>query len=276
MQTLTMQTRRVTFYLGPTGLPSWLIKSIHQQCKHFSGETCLVKVQTLQHVDVKDYLNVLTLAFHPFDLCQIVIRGDDEQTLQTQAESLKHFLQQECLVLDSETIQSSNKPSNWGLFQAQVFDIEKELASFLKLYSLINQSSDSAQIEKKFCLRWIAKLAQSEDAECLEQQLNQREALSSTAMKGGVALPHVMTEAVTIPQILILTNPQPLDWGSAFGPVTHIIALLIPKNANPQTLYAVRDLATQLIKQPMNEFICQHHTPLELQAIISCLMKLER
>ncbi len=270
-----MHTRRITFYLGSTGLPSWLLKSIHQQVKPSHSDVSLIKVQTLQQVNVKDYLNVLTLAFHPFELCQLVLSSEDQNLLEQQVVGLKTHLQQECLVLDSDTIQSTRKISNLGLFNAQVFDIERELASFLKLYSLICRSGDPQLAEKKFCLRWIAKFAQSDSPEQLEQELYRREALSSTGMQSGLALPHVMSDTVSTPQIMILTSPVAIDWLSPFGPVTHIIALLLPINANKETLMAVRHLATPFIKPEVNEFICQHYTPLELQAIVSCLMKLE-
>lgn len=282
-----MQTRRITFYLGEAGLPSWLIKGIHQQVKAFDGDVTLIKVQSLQSVNIQDYFNIMQLAFQPFELCQLVLRGNcASPTFTSQVHKLNLFLQNECLVLNASTsIQEhsqdntsaqaqDNKPSKMGLFHTQLFHIDKALTNFLKLYSLVKQSEDDTGAEKQFCLRWIAKFAQTTDPIQLEQQLNQREQLSSTGMKGGIALPHIISDTVTTPQLIILTQHNHIDWLSSFGPVTHVIALLIPKPPSADALLAVRHLVTTLIKPEVCEFICQHDNQLELQAILTCFMQL--
>lgn len=116
-----MQNKRITFYLGSTGLPIWLIKGIHQQVKPFVGSVNLIKVQSLQQVDVKDYLSAMTLAFHPFELCQLVLTGENAEQYQSQ---LINFLQTDCFVIETPATNASTTSNN-SLFQIQCFDIEK-------------------------------------------------------------------------------------------------------------------------------------------------------
>lgn len=266
-----MQNKRITFYLGSTGLPTWLIKGIHQQLTSFLGTASLLKVQSLQQVNVKDYLNAMTLAFHPFELCQLVLTGKDAEQYQSQ---IITFLQQDCFVIET-TENHSISTTNNSLFQIQCVDIEKELINFTKLYSALENDKAESLIQKKYCLKKLSRLTQSQNAQAIEEALIKREMLSSTAMVNGVALPHLLNPAIGKPQILILTTDTQINWGNHFPPVTHIIALMLPIQTNKQMLLAVRHLATALINPDMNTFICQHKHHSELQAIITCLMKLD-
>lgn len=272
-----MQNKRITFYLGSTGLPTWLIKGIHQQVKPFVGSVTLIKVQSLQQVDVKDYLSAMTLAFHPFELCQLVLAGEDTEQYQAQ---LITFLQTDCFVIETQTT-SAPTTSNNSLFQIQCFDIEKELNNFTKLYTALYTEQKTADqkdqlIQKQYCLKRLSQLTQNQDSHALEEALKKREALSSTAMNNGVALPHLLNAAIDKPQLIIFTSNTPLDWGSNFPPVTHIIALMLPIDASKQTLLTVRHLAMALVNSEVNQFICQHRHHSELQAIITCFMKLDK
>ncbi|MCF7354977.1 PTS sugar transporter subunit IIA [Vibrio sp. CK2-1] len=267
-----MQNKRITFYLGSTGLPTWLIKGIHQQVKAFVGSVTLIKVQSLQQVDVKDYLSAMTLAFHPFELCQLVLTGEDAEQYQSQ---LITFLQTDCFVIETQA-SSSPTSSNNSLFQIQCFDIEKELNNFTKLYTALYTEQKDQLIQKQYCLKRLSQLTQNQDSQALEEALKKREALSSTAMNNGVALPHLLNAAIDKPQLIILTTNTPVDWGSNFPSVTHIIALMIPIDASKQTLLAVRYLAMALVNSEINQFICQHKHHSELQAIITCFMKLDK
>ncbi|GLT14504.1 PTS sugar transporter subunit IIA [Vibrio algivorus] len=267
-----MQNKRITFYLGSTGLPTWLIKGIHQQVKSFTGSVTLVKVQSLQQVDVKDYLSAMTLAFHPFELCQLVLTGENAEQYQL---PLITFLQTDCFIIETQAI---NLPttSNNSLFQIQCLDIEKEINNFTKLYTALYTEPTDQLIQKQYCLKRLSQLTQNQDRQAIEEALKKREALSSTAMNNGVALPHLLNAAIDKPQLIILTTNTPLNWGSHFPPVTHIIALMLPTDANKQTLLAVRHLAMALVNSEINQFICQHRHHSELQAIITCFMKLDK
>ncbi|MFH0265219.1 PTS sugar transporter subunit IIA [Vibrio rumoiensis] len=267
-----MQSKRISFYLGSTGLPTWLIKGIHQQLKSFTGKAALVKVQSLQQVDVKDYLSAMTLAFHPFELCQLVLTGKDAELFQP---VLITFLQQDCFVIETNQNNATSRSNN-SLFQIQCFDIEKEVANFTKLYSALYNETDESLIQKKYCLKRLSQLTQSQNAPAIEEALKNREALSSTAMANGVALPHLLNAAIDKPQIVILTTDTPINWGNHFPFVTHIIALMLPIQSDKQVLLAVRHLATALVNSEINQFICQHKHHSELQAIITCFMKLDK
>ncbi|MFV0575408.1 MAG: PTS sugar transporter subunit IIA [Vibrio sp.] len=277
--------QRITFFLGADGLPSWLIKSIHQQVFRFQGQVELVKVQSLQSVNIKDYLTAMTLAFSPFELCQIVINGNtaDLESEREYAKQLRLFLHQHCFVIEPLRIKadSINKTASVNsLFQMQVCNIDATLQRFIKLYQSISKQAlkpDDPQdlVIKQFCLQKIAHLAQSKDDEVIEHKLNKREIISSTGMRNGVAVPHILCDEISQPKVIILTSSEPVHWGSKFGDVTHIIAILLPKTAPSNAFLAVRNLVMAFVNPEMNQFICQHQDESELCAIITSLMKLD-
>ncbi|WP_218619105.1 PTS sugar transporter subunit IIA [Vibrio algicola] len=264
-------TVRVTFYLGQVGLPAWLIKGIHQQIRGFEGYSELIKVHTLQRVNVQQYLSALTFAFQPFDLCEITLCGKQAETY---AATLRLYLQQDCFLLESPSSAQPQGSQNLhsSSFQFHHDIIQDQLEAFIRLYRLMTPSEDDSKAEKSYILQRIAKIASLENYKAIETQLAQREQVSSTGMQGGVALPHVITESVSQPKLICLTSHTPINWQSKHGLVTHVVALLLPKPCSNNAILAVRNLAVSLIDIEKNQFISAHHNPCELQAILTCLM----
>ncbi|MBD1573514.1 PTS transporter subunit EIIA [Vibrio sp. S17_S38] len=266
-----MSTVRVTFYLGQAGLPAWLIKGVHHQVRGFKGYAELIKVQTLQRVNVQKYLSALTFAFQPFDLCQIVLTGEHAASY---AAILRIYLHKDCFLLDKRITPTSQDTQHLHLshFEFHHVTIQKQFDAFIRLYRLMHPSENESAAEKAYILQQVAKISSIENYKVIAEQLNRREQSSSTGMKGGIALPHIMTEYVNQPQLICLTSNNPIDWQSSHGPVTHIIALLLPKESSKNTMYAVRHLAVSLLSLEVNQFVSEHHTSNELHAILTCLM----
>lgn len=263
-----MQTKRITFFLGAEGLPSWLIKSIHNQLIAFNGRAVLLKIQTLQQVDVKDYLDAMTLAFQPFDLCQIILFGSQADIFESR---VKQALVKDCFLIDKNA-KTAPQHLNFDNFHFQFFNITNELAAFHRLVHSVSQQTKEAEIEKTFVLQWLAKHTNHIQPKALKEQLTQRESISSTGMQDYIAFPHIISDIVTKPQLICITTEKPIPWHSHFGSVTHIIGLVLPKPGQKEALCGVRNLAMKLVNKDFRQFITQHHTSAELQVILSCLM----
>ncbi|MGB2080046.1 MAG: hypothetical protein ACPHV3_09675, partial [Vibrio sp.] len=64
---------RISFYLGKDGMPAWLIQAIYHQVSQFTSQVTLVQCQSQRSVDIKQYLNIMSMAFQPYELCQLQI-----------------------------------------------------------------------------------------------------------------------------------------------------------------------------------------------------------
>lgn len=80
------------------------------------------------------------------------------------------------------------------------------------------------------------ELAIAVDATALCTAFTEREFEGDTGLVDGFALPHAKCDAVARPCALVATVPGGIkDWECADdGPVTHIIALVLPSSAQPE------------------------------------------
>ncbi len=70
--------------------------------------------------------------------------------------------------------------------------------------------------------------------------IEQREALGSTGMGGGIAIPHARLPALARPFGLVLRLRKPIDFDAVDGkPVDIVFLLLLAETATPQVLAAV-------------------------------------
>lgn len=92
---------------------------------------------------------------------------------------------------------------------------------------------DIASRHDAFCaIGRLAELRRTVSAAEVVEQLNRREAMSSTALGGGVALPHAQVSRVRSPLALFLRSRRPVAFDAPDGlPVTDILALIVPRPA---------------------------------------------
>ncbi len=75
----------------------------------------------------------------------------------------------------------------------------------------------------------------------IKKKLAEREALGSTGIGNGVAVPHVKTDAVTSPVLAFGRSQDGIDWSAIDGRKVHIIFLiLVPVSAAEQHLALLR------------------------------------
>ncbi len=96
-----------------------------------------------------------------------------------------------------------------------------------------------------------APLAEEADREELLRQLLAREELSSTALGGGVALPHPRTPSPAFsphPLVVVGFPSRPLDWGALDGEPVHAVFLLL--NPGPREHLRVLSRLALLLRDP--------------------------
>lgn len=78
----------------------------------------------------------------------------------------------------------------------------------------------------------------------VHDSLTRREALGSTGIGHGVALPHGRTELWDQPRAALLRLAHPVDFGASDGqPVDLVIAMAVPEHAREQHLLVLAEIA---------------------------------
>ena len=93
----------------------------------------------------------------------------------------------------------------------------------------------------------LAERLKSVDSDLLLELLTDREQLGSTAMGGGVAIPHCRIASTTDSAAAILTLAQGVPFDAPDGaPVDVFLALAVPQEAHEQHLQYLAELAAFL------------------------------
>lgn len=273
---------RITFYLGKDGMPAWLIQSIYHQVSQFSSQVSLIQIQSQRQVDVKQYLNIMSMAFKPYELCQLHIHQPDTPELE---HKLCAFLAKYTQVI-YPIVSSFHKLEVDAVMQQLSTDFDWSFihpsAKLHEFRQMMKKADPYASLDeqnyavKEFLLQQIINVAPTNDSTRLYTQLKNRESVSSTAMKSGVALPHTISEAVKKPAIIVTALDKDVDWGGPFGGVSRIITLLLPSQPTHLQMGAFRALSLSFLNQNTGRFICEHQSKQELTALLHCLMKMPK
>lgn len=91
--------------------------------------------------------------------------------------------------------------------------------------------------------RLLVAVGVFDDAERLRERLLEREALGSTGVGGGVAIPHCKVDALDEVVVSVGTTRQPVEWGAVDGQPVRLLFLVASPAARPaahlQTLAAI-------------------------------------
>nr|WP_254868743.1 PTS sugar transporter subunit IIA [Vibrio ostreicida] len=123
---------------------------------------------------------------------------------------------------------------------------------------------------KSKALDLVTKCITSSNPALICEQFAQREQTSSTAIGHGIALPHIMSEAIDIPSVSIVSLSEELDWGSAtLGGVSMIIAIALPNNASRDVLLAFTRLTRSLLDPDFCQLLYTSREPQALKALLT-------
>lgn len=108
----------------------------------------------------------------------------------------------------------------------------------------------------------------TDDRHRLEESLWAREAVYSTGLDYGFAIPHCKTEAVNADSIGILRLNQPIDWGSAGGEPVGIVVLMALRSAS-RHMQVFPMLARKLVNDEFRAHLLAVKTPHEMVAYLA-------
>jgi len=109
---------------------------------------------------------------------------------------------------------------------------------------------DVAAADKQKLLLELARNAASKldlGSDRIFAELSKREALGSTGVGGGVAIPHARFQSVKKPFGMVLRLKKPMEYDAVDGkPVDLVVLLLLPEAAGVEPLGALATIARKL------------------------------
>lgn len=106
------------------------------------------------------------------------------------------------------------------------------------------------------------------DLETMVTDLLAREAKSATGMKGGIAIPHCKSEAVTEPSLAFARLDPPVDFGANDGPADLVFLIGAPAGGGKEHLKLLATLARNLVRSEFVEALRAAATPEEAVEVI--------
>ena len=88
-----------------------------------------------------------------------------------------------------------------------------------------------------------------EDPDALVEVVLARETIGSTALPGGLAMPHARSESVTAPSVVAARLPEPVTWTDGSGPVRLVLLIAAPAEDAEGYLALLQQVASACVKK---------------------------
>lgn len=141
-----------------------------------------------------------------------------------------------------------------------------------KLFDVKYVDLDLNTAEKFETIRHLAALAENrlEDIDKYVEDVKVREAMSSTGIGDGVAIPHAKSSWVKIPTVIVGKSFKGIDWEALDDePVNLVFLIAVPKNGGDAHLKILQTLAVSLMDDEFKEEILSTN---DKQAICDMLL----
>lgn len=247
-----MLERRITFYCGAAGLPSYQLNQLKKLTAYFQSKVELFNVRQLTRAPVSQPLKMLSLANKPYALCQLIINGNDAELANL---VLTDFIAQYALSL---TQFSPSVP----------FKISLPITSIGWADFHASGSNKTETITQLSHMLVAQQAVTAEQQPALQQALLARETISATVMGPGIALPHVMHEMIVKPAMAIVCQHPSIDWGSSRGNISRVIAMILPKPPQKVVLMAFAQFSKCLLNEDYCTALTLAQQPQELKALV--------
>lgn len=106
------------------------------------------------------------------------------------------------------------------------------------------------------------------DVEVLVDAVLAREALGSTVLPGGIAMPHARSAAVVTPSIAVARLPEPVSFTDGAAPVSLVLLLAAAGDQPDDYLALLQKVATALVKPSYVADLMAATSPTELADLV--------
>ncbi|KAA0918452.1 fructose-specific PTS transporter subunit EIIC [Dietzia sp. ANT_WB102] len=114
----------------------------------------------------------------------------------------------------------------------------------------------------------LVDAGRADDHDALVRDLTAREEKAATGMKGGIAIPHCKSEAVSVPSLAFARLDPPVDFGAKDGPADLVLMIGAPAGGGKEHLKLLATLARNLVRAEFVTSLRSAATPDEAVAVI--------
>ncbi|MBP8130536.1 MAG: PTS sugar transporter subunit IIA [Candidatus Hydrogenedentes bacterium] len=115
----------------------------------------------------------------------------------------------------------------------------------------------------------VARTGATTDRDALQQAVHEREAVMSTGIGGGVAIPHVRIPQVRCASIAVGVAPDGIEYGTLDNSPVHILVLFaMPEGADKEYLRLLAQVMAALKNTAVYERLVACRTPEEVHAVL--------
>ncbi|WP_440220530.1 PTS fructose transporter subunit IIABC [Dietzia sp. MNB45] len=123
--------------------------------------------------------------------------------------------------------------------------------------------------------RTLVDAGRADDHDALVRDLFAREDKAATGMKGGIAIPHCKSEAVSAPSLAFARLDPPVDFGAKDGPADLVLMIGAPAGGGKDHLKILATLARNLVRSEFVDSLRSAATPDEAVAVIEGVLRPE-
>lgn len=96
-----------------------------------------------------------------------------------------------------------------------------------------------------------------------------REALGSTVLPGGIAMPHARSHAATAASVAVARLPEPVSFGAGADPVRLVLLIAAPGDDSAGYLALLQKIATACVKYAFVSDLDEASTPEALADLVT-------
>jgi fructose-specific PTS system IIA-like component len=128
---------------------------------------------------------------------------------------------------------------------------------------LLNSESETKEEVIKELVDSLYVADRTDDRQQLEDAIWAREAVYSTGLGFGFAIPHCKTDAVSADSIAVLRLKKPIDWGSIDGEPVYVVLLLALRQSigDARHMLIFSRLARRLMEEEFRAHLVNLHEP---------------
>lgn len=108
-----------------------------------------------------------------------------------------------------------------------------------------------------------------DDAGAIADAVLAREAIGSTALPGGIAMPHARHASVTTPSVAAALLPEAVTWTDGSGPVRLVLLVAAPGDDSAGYLGLVQKVAAACVKTAFIDDVHRADSAAELADILA-------